>query len=833
MRKAMFFAAAAQAALLVATPATAQESGTEDAPEAGDVVQDVPPTVGTEIVVTAQRRSESINDVPLSVQAFSGDALRDLRVDNVQSLATNIPSLAVAPAYSGVPIFTLRGIGFNSVNITATSTVGIYQDELALPYPSMANGPIFDLERVEVLKGPQGLLYGRNTTAGLVDFITAKPKLGEFSGYATAEIGNYQTYNFEGALNIPLGRTAALRASFRSENSDEGWQIDQSRGEKLGEKDRLGGRLSLLWEPSSSFEAFASVSGWRDRSDTQAGQAISLNLTNRLSLAAPAVGPGDFNSAALLDYLANNQPDEASDAGFQPAADRAADVGLAPGIGAPRADSEFLSAQLRLTLRPDAELSIISLTGYNNFTRKDVVDFGGAPFEIISTEYDAKIESFSQELRFEGDHGDFSWSVGGYYAHDDLREGSRFVIGDNSSVAFLRANTLAILANPALNALFNVEGHTPADVAVAFREGGGMATGYSETYSGYANADFQLSDQFSVSGGVRFGKDYTELDGCSTEVNGNYLPIVNTTNRVIIFQTYGVIAPLVVKGGCTTYDPTINEDVLVHEELNEDNFSGRLTLQYEPADATMLFASVARGVKSGNIPIVPANRAVQFTPAKQEELTAYEIGIKTAIADRLAQVNVTGFYYDYTDKQFSSYVPDPTFGALQRLVNIPNSHAWGIDAEVTLRPSPVFQLQWNGTYLKTKVEDYVGANAAGIPTDFSGSEFSYAPEFSTSATATLTLPVSSSLNFQATLNGSYRTETHSDFGEDPLFRIKDYALLNGSMGIASADGLWSVTIWGRNITDTYYWTSVVDNQNLNVRYAGMPRTFGASFSVNF
>jgi iron complex outermembrane recepter protein len=785
-----------------------------------------------DIVVTAQRRSESINRVPLAVQALSADALDKLQITDVESLATSVPGLQVSPAYSGVPIFTLRGIGFNTTNITATSTVGIYQDELAYPYPSMAGGPIFDLERVEVLKGPQGTLYGRNTTAGLIDFITAKPKQ-EFSAGGTVELGNYETYNFEGHLNVPLGDHAAFRVAFRNENSDKGWQIDQTRGDRLSKVDRWGGRASLYFAPSSSFEGLITVSGWRDRSDTQAGQAISLNLTNRLSAAAPAIGPGDFNSPALLAYLQNNQPTRASQAGFQDADARAATVGLAPGMGAPRAHSDFISTQMRLTWSPNDQLSIISLTGYNDFKRRDVVDFGGAPLEIISTEYDARIKSFSQELRFEGNGPGFNWTVGGYFAHDKLRENSRFLIGENSSVVYLRLAAQGIIANPVTNAIFNSAGYIPGEVAVAFREGAGEASGFNETWSAFANGELDLGGGFKVNAGVRGGIDHGELDGCSTDYNGNYLPIVNTAGRAIIYQTYGVLAPMVVKNGCTTYDPATNTDHRVHSSLDQGNFSGRFALNYQPSDTTLLYASIARGVKSGVIPIVPANRAVQFTPAKQEKLTAYEAGIKTAIGGRLAQLNVSGFYYDYTDKQFSSYVPDPTFGALQRLVNIPSSHAWGIDGEVTLRPDPALTLVWNAVYLKTKVEDYVGANAAGIPTDFSGSEFSYAPEFSTSGTAMLNLPITSGLNFQATGNVTYQTSTHSDFGEDPLFRLKGYALVNGSIGVASRDGRWSLNLWARNLTNEYYWTSVVDNQNLNVRFAGRPRTFGMSLTAGF
>lgn len=791
------------------------------------------PAASNEIIVTAQRRSESINDVPLAVQAISQNAMTDLRIDDVRELASVVPALNVAPAYSGVPIFSLRGIGFNTVNITATSTVGIYQDELAYPYPSMAGGPIFDLERVEVLKGPQGTLYGRNTTAGLIDFITAKPSLNETSGRIQGEFGNYDTYNLEGMLNLPLGQSLALRVSGRWENSDKGWQKDQLRGDRLGEKDRLGGRAALLFEPDSSFSAYLSVSGWRDRSDTQAGQAISLNLTNRLSLAAPGFGIGDANLPEVLDYVQNYQPTKASDAGFNTTEQLSQTVGLAPGIGAPRADSDFISTQLRLTWSPTDQFKIISITGYNDFSRKDVVDFAGAPYELIATKYDAGIESIQQEIRAQYEGEGFNWTVGGYFAHDKFHESTVFLIGENSAVNYLRLGTLGILADPLLNGIFNTAGFTPADVSTAFRAGGGRSKGSADTMSFFMNGDVEVTTGLKVSGGLRLSSDKTELDGCSIDVNGNYLPIVNTTNRAIIFQTYGVLAPEVVKDGCTTYDPVTNTDHEVHSQLAETNVSGRLALEFKPNNDTLLFASVARGIKSGNIPIVPANRAVQFTPATQEKLTAYEIGAKIGLWQQKLQINVTPFYYDYTDKQFSSYVPDPTFGALQRLVNIPKSRAWGIDGEVVLRPIPELTLNWNATYLDTKVKDYVGSNAAGIPTDFSGSEFSFAPKFSTSGTAALNIPITSGMNFRATANGSYQSKSHADFGEDAFFAIKDYFLLNGSVGIESADRTWSLSVWGRNITNTYYWTSVVDNQNLNVRFAGMPRTYGVTLGFGF
>ncbi|HEX5378802.1 MAG TPA: TonB-dependent receptor plug domain-containing protein, partial [Phenylobacterium sp.] len=127
------------------------------------------------IVVTAQRREQALNNVGMSIQAFGADQLQALRVTNIQDLSAAVPSFTVSRSYQGVPTYTLRGIGFNTINMSATSTVGTYVDEVAYAYPMMNTGPVFDLQRVEVLKGPQGTLYGRNTTAGLINFVTRKP----------------------------------------------------------------------------------------------------------------------------------------------------------------------------------------------------------------------------------------------------------------------------------------------------------------------------------------------------------------------------------------------------------------------------------------------------------------------------------------------------------------------------------------------------------------------------------------------------------------------------------------------------------------------------------
>ncbi len=164
---------------------------------------------------------------------------------NVADLGTVVPSFNVSQGYEGIPIFTLRGIGFNTINLSATSTVGTYVDEVAYAYPFMMSGPLFDMQRVEVLKGPQGTLYGRNTTAGLVDFITNKPT-DTFAASLTAEIGNNGTHNFEGFINGALSDAVDARLAFRTEDSDDGWQVSNTRpNDKLGRKYIMPGAANL------------------------------------------------------------------------------------------------------------------------------------------------------------------------------------------------------------------------------------------------------------------------------------------------------------------------------------------------------------------------------------------------------------------------------------------------------------------------------------------------------------------------------------------------------------------------------------------------------------
>ena len=811
IRTAMLLGSAA--GLVLATPAFAagQAAETEAAPG--------------EIIVTAQRRAESLNDVAMAVQAVDADTLQALRVTDVRDLTAVAPSFTVSQSYQGVPTYTLRGIGFNTINLSATSTVGTYVDEVAYAYPIMNTGPVMDLERVEVLKGPQGTLYGRNTTAGLINFITAKPT-DKFEGGVSVDLGNYDTYNIGAHVSGPLGDGIAARIAVRSENSDKGWQVSNSRGDRLGKVDKLGVRGSLALDPAEGTHIDLSVFWWQNKSDTVAGQGIGFTPATN-----PVTGTSNsrlFNAPGLANYLAANFPTKATQADWAPEAARSADIGTGLGLKGPLAENNrFWGLKLRIDQDLGPDMKLVSLTSYNDFKRDALSDWSGAPYEVLLQKTDGRIKSFAQELHVEGKSGPVNWLLGGYYANDRIVDANRTMLGQNANVGLIRYAGSGLLTSP-----FNSGGYTATQMAQAFRTYEDIGRIRTRTWSLFGNADWQLTDQFKASVGLRYTEDRQRYNGCSRDFNGNMLPNVNVVNRALYFQTYGVVAAPITQGQCNTFNPTTGTFGEVASVLEENNLAWRVALDWQPNNDTLVYASVSRGYKSGTTPINAANLARQNAPVVQEKLTAYELGLKATLADRKVQANVSVFYYDYADKQISTYFADPIYTALARLDNVPKSEAYGLEAELTVRPMRGVALTGNALWLHTRINSYNGTNAGGLPQNFDGSEFIYSPKFQGSVTLTYDTPISDGLNLNGAIAARYQSESNTIFEDLALYKIKPYAVVNASLGVKSESG-WSASIWAKNLFDKYYWSAVASNANVVVRFPNPPRTFGVSLGYDF
>lgn len=772
-----------------------------------------------EIMVTAQRRVESINDVGLAIQAFDAASLEALRIDSVSDLTSVVPSFTVSQSYQGVPTYTMRGIGFNTINLSATSTVGTYVDEVAYAYPIMNTGPIMDLARVEVLKGPQGTLYGRNTTAGLINFVTARPTT-TFEAAATADVGNYQTYNVGGYISGPLSERVQARIAVRSETSGEGWQRSASRGERLGEIEKHGIRGSLAIQPGEGTQIDLSATYWRNESDTVAGQGIGFT---------PATANSPFNAPGLVSHIANNVPNDARDADWAPEALRSTDLGIGRGLSGPlREDNPFTALKLRLDQELSSSVKLVSLSSYNEFERDALLDWSGAPYEILLQRATGEIRSFAEDLHIEGESERVNWLVGAYYAKDEILDSNRTLLGQNANVTLIRTFGLPLLATP-----FNCCGYTAADLSRAFRTYEDVGSIDTETWSVFTNAGWKLNELVKLNAGVRYTQDKQDYRGCSRDFNGSMLPNVNVVNRALFLQNYGVLTAPVSAGQCHTFDPATGTFREIVSTLDESNVAWRASLDVTPSDSTLMYASVSRGAKAGTTPINPANIARQNAPVKQEILTAYELGLKQTSAGRTLQTNLAAFYYDYEDKQIGAYFADPIYTALTRLDNVPKSQAYGVESDLTWQPLDGITIAATALWLQTEIKDYVGTNAAGQPQDYDGAEFIYSPEFQASLSLIYARQLSGGLGLELTLNGRYQSESNTIFEDMDLYKVPDYSVANVSVGVRGAEDRWSFTLWSRNVLDEYYWTAIASNANVVVRFPSPPRTYGASIGVKF
>ncbi|MFV3126757.1 TonB-dependent receptor [Niveispirillum sp. KHB5.9] len=759
-----------------------------------------------EIIVTAEKRSGVADRIGMSIAAFGGEALESLRVTDTKDLVQMVPGFTAADSVAGTPIYTLRGIGFNTPNLSATSPVGVYLNDTALAYPFMTQQMAFDLARVEVLKGPQGTLYGRNTTGGLIKYVTANPG-DTYEGALTAGYGNYQSFTMQGHVSAPISETLGIRVAFTAENSDKGWQKSVTHGERLGEKDRLAGRATLQWKPEGGLVATLRSSFWRDRSDTQAPQAIYYLPENpagtlALSQIAPSLLLDAKNSQA--DWVPADHPGPRTFSGQRPPY---------------RMNADFQGHALDLEYAFDNGLLLNSSTSYNRVTRDDMIDANGAPFEMLSYQPRGHVNSFSQELRLSGDAERLNWTLGSYYAHDDIFEGMTAWLDDFSTVRVLRA-VGAMVPNS----------YQPGQIAQGLRVDEAVADMKTDSYSLFGSGQYALTDALKLTLGARYNIDRTLFDGCTRDVANNTAPIWNTVVAGVLAGVPANIQP----GGCITFNDTMTAlSGMVHDRLREDNLSWRAGLDWTLPDGTLLYGTISRGYKSGGFPVIAANTSRQLLPVRQEEVTSYEMGTKLRLLDGALRTSLAAYYSDYRDKQVFGVLTDPLFRTLERVLNVPRSEIWGLEADVNWRLTSGLTARAAASWTQTKVLDYQGFDQFGNAVDFRGSEFPYSPEWQVNAGLDHVTDLSADLSLRSTLSLSYQSRSHGDFQDLAYYTVKSRMLVDGGVTLLGPDERWTAGIWVRNLFNRDYWTSVNYGRDMFSRSAGMPRTYGVNLGWKF
>lgn len=739
------------------------------------------PEIQRDIIVTAQKRSERLQDVPISITAVSGDQLARQGVVSTADLAKVVPGFTFQNSAYGVPIFTIRGIGLYDNSTAISPTVSVYVDQVPLPYLVMTPGAALDVERVEVLKGPQGTLFGQNATGGAINYIAAKPTRTPEAGFDLS-YGRFNAVSAQGFVSGPITNTLAVRVSAKHEYRD-GWQKSESRpNDTLGARDFSAGRILIDWKPTDRFALEFNVNGWQDKSDTLASQFIGFRPTT-----PPPRGYAE--SAIAL-------------AGRRPAPNNPRIADWDPNFSF-RRDDWLYQFSARADWELTDQIAITSITAYTSFKTTAPTDSDGTDFNNFRRTLDATIQSISQELRASADMKGTKVTIGLNYQDDDAKERDPTTyLGSNSGVGPLRYSNFDNITNQR-----------------------------AKTYALFGNAEIPLTNTLTAQLGGRYTKQDRDYQGCLRDAGDGALAAAVALVPVLAAgRPYSPASP----GQCVTLDAKFDRIGLVVDTLNEDNVSWRAGLNWKPDRDTMVYGNVTRGYKAGAFTPLPAVFANQLAPVRQEQVTAYEVGSKLSFFDRKIDANISVFYYDYANKQILGTGVYPPFGALPQLQNVPKSNVRGVELDTTIRPMQGLRLRVGGTYIKSRVsQTYLTPDPLGTVVDIRGEAFPNAPRWQIVGDGEYSTPVGRDLKAYVGGNISYRSASNAAFGENPTFRLKPYTLVDLRVGLGSEGDAVTVEIWGRNIFNTFYWTNVNYAVDSISRAPGMPSTYGVTLRSRF
>lgn len=727
------------------------------------------------IVVTAQKREQSINDVGLNIAAIGAGDLAERSIQSVADIAQAIPGLTYTNSANNTPIYTLRGVGFYDTSLGSYPTTSVYIDEVPLPFPVLTNLTAFDLERIEVLKGPQGTLFGQNSTGGAINYIAAKPT-NDFQAGVEASYGRFDHLIGSAYISGPISNTLRARMAVRAADAGP-WQRSYTRDDENGRISEVAGRLLIEWDATDTLTFNLNVNAWRDKSEPQAVQYIAFN--------EQAVS----NTDPVRNYPRS------------PMEPRAADWSEDNGMFINR---KFGQAALRMDWEFVEDIVLTSITSIVDFDQTGALDQDGINLRDINLrDFEGEINSFSQEVRLANSGSSrFRWIIGANYSADDV---------------YYRENLLY------------------SDSSAFFNFGITTSENYSDqqmrNYAGFGNAEFDITDQLTVKAGIRYTEAKRDAEICNRDGgDGLTAALFTSFSRLLSGDP---TAPALGISDCFQLDANFRNGDPFFGTLNEDNISWRTGIDFKPTDNLLLYANVSKGYKAGTFGNINASSELQFLPAIQESILNYEGGFKAQFADNRVSLNGAVFYMDYKNKQLRSKLIDSTFGILDAIINIPKSHLQGAEIELQTRPTEGLSFGAAVTYVDSKIDRYSGVNAGGVQSDFAGTSVPFTPKWQAATNMRAEIPVSSNANMFLGAQLTYRSKTNAIVGETPLYDIDEYALLDLQFGIEDADGKWRAQLWGKNVTGAYYWNNVVAGQDTVVRYVARPATYGVTLSYNY
>ena len=725
-----------------------------------------------EIVVTAQKREQNLQDVGISVTAFTGNQIRALGFTNTTDIVAMTPGLTytVPNAESSQINFFLRGVGLNDFADANENPVAVYVDDVYRPAMGGLSFQLFDMERVEVLRGPQGTLFGRNTTGGLVHFISKRPT-DELDGYVNLTGGSNSQIKFEGAIGGPIGESVAGRISVAT-NKHDGYTENRGTGPDYNETDAKAARGQLLFAPSDSVDMLvnayysdndAAVGAWQHQAtDIVNGQSVGLG-PNEQGLGV------DCNLDGVVD--ATDRPPGTDCFGYR-------DTDGDPFAGEFDRDGRVEVETSGVSLNIGWELenfTITSITAVQKVERLQSEDTEAGPFPLIQPTFQADTDTITQELRIAGGSDTFRW-LGGVYYFDNEVDGHYLLDLTNLGFVFFDANY----------------------------------TQETDSLALFGQLEFDLSDQWTLIVGARASTEEKELDYLNVDTSGFFTNVVGLPDNVAF-----------------DFDRNSVGDLAIQDH---DSYSGKLELDWRPNDDLLFYGSYSRGTKSAGFNVgfldqtlLFASNTVATIPYDEETLSSYEVGFKSTLMGGRTRFNASAFYYDYKD--FQTF----RFELLNQIIFNTDAEVSGFELELQSSPADGWDLAFGLALLDATASDI--PSPAGVLRD---RDMVASPDVAANALVRYEWPaMNGRLAVQAW--GNYQDELYFDIQNSPVSLEDGYTIGNLRLSYASADDRWELAAFVNNVTDEEYLSYTFDFTGpfgFNQQSYGMPRWWGASFQYN-
>ncbi len=797
-----------------------------------------------EIIVTATKVERNAQDIPVAVSAFSGQTLQDSGIRDIRELSAIAPSLVANRSQTSTNAsFSIRGIGTSSQNFGLESSVGLYIDGAYRARQNSIINNLTDIEAVEVLRGPQGTLFGKNTPSGAISIRTKKPSH-EADAFIELQAANRGQFNLAAAGNVSLIEDVlAMRATIFTASRD-GYVDDQFLGEDtLNDQDRQGGRLQFLYTPNDVFDARI-ILDYAEIDEVCCATLTRLSNLTATDRTDGAGGPVFGSDAILTQFGATIFPGSRFD-------DYITAVNFLP-------NSSNEDAGLSVEWNYDFEsFTLTSITAFRDFKSFDRIDADFSNVDILSDMNDAEQSSFSQEFRFTRELGESGNLVAGvYYFEQDLDNVSQLDLGVFTSPFLTQDPTLAGLI-AGLNGISAATGGAlplAADPFPANEFANDNMSQEHESFALFAQADFDLTDSLVLTAGVRYTEEEKNIIGLFT--NGAVGPAPDFTAIVtnLTLASMGMafdpsaFAPAYVPGWGLYTQPSLSPRPDLNETLDDDQITGTLKLTYFPSDSSMLYASFGTGFKSGG---TNTDRIATIFPSVfgAETSEAFEIGGKFDFDDQNLRVNFAAHMTNIDDLQANSFS-----GNGFNLQNAGTAETYGAELELWWKPAQstdinlalvyniadfdefLFGTCWVATPFHTGQAD-PGQTDPNLPVcDRSGDRVPSNPEMTAFVAARQEFQIGA--NTSAYIRGeySYQSDTMTDGNNEPLKLRDDFSHINLRVGLLFDSIDAELTLWARNLTDERFYETVFDVPvqagKLNA-YPHEPRSYGLTFRKNF